>query len=122
MGKFRRSAGVEPWMLVVTAVVVLLGVGLMFYVTVHEVDERVDSVRSQIDRNFKQLQTDVRRELDARLPPGGTVPTAPTPEPTADPFAPTETPTPEATVTPEPTTTPDASAPPSGDEPQIIQP
>jgi hypothetical protein len=123
--KFRRSGGVAPWMLALAAAVVLLGVGLMFYITVQEVDERVKSVQGQIDRNFKQLQTDVRRELDARIPPGG-IGSVPSPEPTIDPLAPTETPTPEPTIAPEPTTegetTPDAEVTPTPTAPEIIEP
>ncbi|MBE2320881.1 hypothetical protein DVA67_033290 [Solirubrobacter sp. CPCC 204708] len=123
---FRRSGGVAPWMLVVTALVVLAGVGLMFYITVQEVDDRVNSVRGEIDRNFQQLQTDVRRELDARIPAGGV---GAVPTPTVTPL-PTETPTPapttEGELPPEPTiegeTTPDASVTPTPTEPEIIEP
>ncbi len=125
--KFRRSQGVAPWMLALTAAVVLLGIGLMFYITVQEVDERVNAVRTQIDQSISTLRTDVRRELDARIPPGG-VGAIPTPSPT--PF-PTTTPAPEPTVdggdvTPEPTiegeTTPDAEVTPTPTEPEIIEP
>jgi hypothetical protein len=117
-------------MLVVTALVVLLGIGLMFYITVQQVNDRVDEVNSQINRSVNQLRTDVQKELDARIPAGGvgaTVPTTPTPDPL---LTPTETPTPdplETTPTPdatvEPTTTPDASATPTPTEtPEIINP
>jgi hypothetical protein len=114
-------------MLALTAAVVLLGIGLMFYITVQEVDERVNAVRTQIDQSISTLRTDVRRELDARIPPGG-VGAIPTPSPT--PF-PTTTPAPEPTVdggdvTPEPTiegeTTPDAEVTPTPTEPEIIEP
>ncbi len=124
--KFRRSPGVAPWMLALTAAVVLLGVGLMFYITIQEVDDRVNSVRGQIDRSIGTLRTDVRKELDARIPPGG-FGGVPTPAPT--PFQP-ETPAPEPTVegdiTPAPTaegeSTPDASVTPTPTEPEIIEP
>ena len=129
--KFRRSTGVAPWMLALTAFVVLAGVGLMFYITVQEVDERVNSVRSQIDRSIDGLRTDVRKELDARIPPGGIggIGGVPAPTPTVDPL-PTTEPTPdplELTPTPSPTvegeTTPDASATPTATEtPEIINP
>ena len=116
---FRRSQGVAPWMLALTAAVVPLGVGLMFYITVQEVDERVGTVQGQIDRSIRTLQADVRRELDARIPPGaglGNLPAAeptidplPTETPTADPLEITPTPTATATATAEPTVEGDAS-------------
>lgn len=117
-----------PWMLVVTALVVLVGIGVMFYITVQEVNKRVDDVNGQIDRSVNQLRTDVRKELDARIPAGAA---GISPIPTPDPLAvPTETPTPdpfETTPTPTPTTepgtTPDASATETPtEEPEIINP
>ena len=127
--KFRRAQGVAPWMLALTAAVVLLGIGLMFYITVQEVDERVNSVRGQIDRSIDTLRTDVRRELDARIPSGGALGGVPTPAPTVDPL-PTVTATPdplELTPSPEPTVegeaSPEASATPTPTEdPNIITP
>ncbi len=130
--KFRRAQGVAPWMLVATTLVLLVGFALMFYITVQQVNDRVDEVNAQIDRSVNQLRTDVRKELDARIPAGGglggTVPTTPTP----DPLTPLETPTPdplEITPTPSPSptvegeTTPDAAATPTPtDEPEIINP
>src|SRR5688572_11519649 len=116
--RFRRATGVAPWMLEVATLVILVGFGLMFLITVNQVNDRVDEVNRQIDRSVNQLRTDVRKELDARIPPGaggigGTVPATPTP----DPLTPLETPTPDPldttpSPTPEATTTPDASATP----------
>ena len=129
--KFRRSADVAPWMLVVATAVLLVGFALMFYITVQNVNDRVDEVNAQIDRSVNQLRTDVRKELDARIPPGGIggIGSVPTPTPTVDPL-PTEEPTPdplEVTPTPSPTvegeTTPEASATPTATEtPDIINP
>ena len=117
-----------PWMLVVATLVLLVGFAVMFYITVQNVNDRVDEVNTQIDRSVNQLRTDVRKELDARIPPGG-IGGVPTPVPTVDPL-PTEEPTPdplETTPTPSPTvegeTTPDASATPTATEtPEIINP
>jgi len=112
--RFSRRPGIAPWMLVATAAVVLLGVGIMFFITVQQVNARVDEVNSEINRNFNTLRSDVRKELDARIPPGG-LPTAPPVTPTPTPF-PTETPTPDpgTEITPDPTIepeiTPDATA------------
>lgn len=124
--KFRRSGGVAPWMLVVTALVVLLGVGVMFYITVQEVNKRVDEVTAEVDAQFKTLRTDVQRQLDAIPQDGGA---GVNPVPSATPF-PTTTPAP--TVTAEPTeaptvegqTTPDpgADSTPTPEEPEIIEP
>ena len=127
--KFRRAQGVAPWMLVVATITLLVGFALMFYITVQQVNDRVDEVNAQIDRSVNQLRTDVRKELDARIPAGGgfggaTVPTTPTP----DPLTPLETPTPDPlTPTPSPTVegqaTPDAAATPTPTEdPEIINP
>ena len=70
-------------MLVVATLAILVGFAIMFLITVNQVNDRVDEVNRQIDRSVEQLRTDVRRELDARIPPGsagvGTVPTTPTP-------------------------------------------
>jgi hypothetical protein len=127
--KFRRSAGVAPWMLVVATAVLLAGFALMFYITVQNVNDRVDEVNTQIDRSVNQLRTDVRKELDARIPPGGiggiatpvpTVEPLPTTEPTPDPLEITPTPTPTPTVEGE--TTPDASATPTPTEDPIDRP
>jgi len=119
---------VAPWMLVVATAVLLAGFALMFYITIQQVNDRVDEVNAQIDRSVNQLRTDVRKELDARIPPGGIGGIA-TPTPTVEPL-PTEEPTPdplEITPTPSPTvegeTTPEASATPTATEtPEIINP
>ena len=103
--KFRRSAGVAPWMLVATGFAVLAGVLAMFIIAGNRFDDRVNDVDRQVDQSLNQIREDVRKELDARLPPGGGVVT-PTPTPIVTP-----TPTPEAesteTPTPSPTTEPD---------------
>ena len=120
-----------PWMLVVATAVIVVAFAVMFYITVQNVNDRVDEVNAQIDRSVNQLRTDVRKELDTRIPPGG-LGGIPTPAPTADPLA-TEVPTPdplEITPTPTPSpsptvegeTTPDASATPTPTEDPIINP
>lgn len=126
---FRRSGGVAPWMLVVTALVVLIGVGVMFYVTVQNVDKQVDDVTNTVNSNFTRLRADVQRQLEA-LPQTGTgtvpVPTVtpvPTEVPTVDPGtdvtpAPTEAPTVEGETTPDP----GADSTPTPEEPEIINP
>ena len=58
-------------MLVVATRSLLVGFAVMFYITVQNVNDRVDEVNTQIDRSVNQLRTDVRKELDARIPPGG---------------------------------------------------
>ncbi|MDA0181543.1 hypothetical protein OJ997_14655 [Solirubrobacter phytolaccae] len=126
---FRRSGGVAPWMLAVAALVVLLGVGLMFYITVQEVNDRVDEVNSKIDTNFNRIRTDVQQQLDAFQAGAGagagtvpvpTVAPVPTEVPTVDPVTPeaTETPTVEGETTPDP----GAGATPTPEEPEIINP
>jgi hypothetical protein len=114
-------------MLVVTALVVLIGVGVMFYVTVQEVDQQVDDVTNTVNSNFTRLRSDVQRQLEA-LPQTGTVPVptvtpVPTEVPTADPGTeltptPTEAPTVEGETTPDP----GADSTPTPEEPAIINP
>jgi hypothetical protein len=114
-------------MLVVTALVILLGIGVMFYITVHEVENRVQRVETKVDTEFKALRTDVQRQLDAVAQSGaGTVPVptatplpTTTPAPTVAPEA-TETPTVEGETTPDPDA--GATATPTPDEPEIINP
>lgn len=113
-------------MLAATAFVILLGIGVMFYITVREVENRVQRVETKVDTEFKTLRTDVQRQLDALSQSGvGTVPSTITPVPTPT-VAPTVTP--EATETPTPTvegqTTPQAGASvtPTPTEPEIINP
>jgi hypothetical protein len=70
---FRRSIlpGVAA-LLLVFAVVVLGGIYLMLVAAGDELDERldreVDRVERQFDRNLEQFETDIREELDRRLP------------------------------------------------------
>jgi hypothetical protein len=99
--RFTRGQGVRPWMLVATGAAVLLGVLVMFIIAGNRFDDRVNDVDRQVDQALNQLQSDVRKELDARLPPGGGAVT-----PTPTPFA-TPTPTPVPTETPTETATPD---------------
>jgi hypothetical protein len=114
-------------MLVVTALVVLLGVGVMFYVTVREVDKQVDDVTNTVNSNFTRLRVDVQRQLDA-IPQTGTVPVptvtpVPTEAPTVDPGGDvTPAPTPTATVEGETTPDPGADSTPTPEEPAIINP
>ncbi|RKQ91202.1 hypothetical protein C8N24_1022 [Solirubrobacter pauli] len=123
---FRSGQGVTPWMLVAAVVVVLLAFAAMFYLTVQEVNDRVDEVNTRVDANFDRIRTDVQRQLQA-LPQTGTgtvpAPTAtplptPTPAPTVT-AAPTETPTVEGETTPDPGAD---STPTPSPEPEIINP
>jgi hypothetical protein len=118
--RFRRRTGVTPWMLALTALVVLIGVAAMLVIAGRiaedRLDDRVDDVTQDFDASLNRFRGDVRRELDQRLPqPGaGTIPT-PTPTPPATPTpSPSATPTPEGegTSTPSPTSTPSAEATP----------
>ena len=104
--RFTRSQGVRPWMLIATGAVVLLGVLVMFIIAGNRFDDRVNDVDKQVEQSLNQIRSDVRKELDARLPPGGGAVT-PTPTPLATP-----TPTVEAepTETPAETPTPDDGA------------
>jgi len=101
-GRFRRRGGIAPWMLIVTALVVLVGVGAMLVIggriAENRLDDRVEDVTKDFDASLNRFREDVRRELDARAAQGGIPPTAPTPTPFATPF---ETPPPETTPTPE---------------------
>jgi len=49
--RFRRAQTVAPWMLVVATAVLLAGFALMFYITVQNVNDRVDDVNTQIVRS-----------------------------------------------------------------------
>ena len=126
---FRRSSSIAPWMLVVTALVILLGIGVMFYITIREVENRVERVETKVDTEFKTLRTDVQRQLDAvalwgagpvPAPTATPLPTT-TPAPTVAPEA-TETPTVEGETTPDPDPDAGATATPTPDEPEIINP
>ena len=71
---FRRGSGLLPiaLMLTVFAAVVLGGTALMFMAAGREVDEQLDRevqrVERELERNFDGIQSDVREELDRRLP------------------------------------------------------
>ncbi|HET6550218.1 MAG TPA: hypothetical protein VFG79_17280 [Solirubrobacter sp.] len=115
--RFRRAQGVTPWMLALTALVVLAGVLGMFLIAANRFDDRVDRVNQRVDEAVNQLRSDVRKELDARVPTnsGGIVPTpTPTPFPTPTPTVegestPTPSPSPAATSSPEASVTSTAS-------------
>jgi type II secretory pathway pseudopilin PulG len=116
--RFRRRGGVTPWMLVATALVVLVGVAVMFAIAGRiaedRLDERVEEVNKDFDASLNRFRDEVRRELAARTPAGtggvgGVTPTptpfaTPTPEPTAAPEG-------DGAATPTPTTTPDDAVP-----------
>ena len=59
-------------LLTVFAVIVLGGMYAMFVVAGREVDEQLERevrrVERQLERNFDGIQSDVREELDRRLP------------------------------------------------------
>ena len=97
--RFTRPPGVRPWMLVATAFAVLAGVLVMFIIAGNRFEDRVNEVDKQVDQSLNQIRTDVRKELDARLPAGGGTGVVPTPTPFVEP-------TPTPTVESEPTTTP----------------
>jgi cytoskeletal protein RodZ len=104
--RFRRqNIGVFAWMLAAAVVVTLLGVFAMLLIFGQRVNDEFDKRATKVENEFNEI----RREIDARLPPAGAVPTTtafPTPTPSPSP-APTET----ATSTPTPS--PSASATPS---------
>ena len=103
--RFTRPQGVRPWMLLATAFAVLAGVLVMFIIAGNRFEDRVNDVDRQVDQALNQLRTDVRKELDARIPPGG-IGAVPAPVPTVDPL-PTEEPTPDPLeITPTPTPSP----------------
>lgn len=95
--RFARPPGVRPWMLAVTAAVVLLGVLVMFIIAGNRFEDRVAEVNRQVERELNQLREEVRREIDNQSQQPSTPPT-PTPFPT-----PTPTPSPTDTATPTPT-------------------
>jgi hypothetical protein len=76
-------------------------VALMLLFASHQLDnklnDRVDQVNKQIDAQFEQVRSDVRKELDAR----GAAAAIPTPTPFV---------TPAPTLSPVPTDTPSATA------------
>src|SRR5688500_4116799 len=84
--RFRRRGGVTPWMLVATALVVLIGVAAMLAIggriAEDRLDDRVDEVTRDFDTSLNRFRDEVRRELDARGAQGGIAPVTPTPTPT----------------------------------------
>ena len=111
--RFTRPPGVRPWMLLATGFAVLAGVLVMFIIAGNRFDDRVNDVDKQVEQSLNQIRTDVRKELDARLPPGGgTVAPTPTPIVTPTPTVegePAETPTPSPTSEPDDGTNPEPS-------------
>jgi hypothetical protein len=76
---FRRSIlPAMAAMLVVFAVVILGGFYLMLVSAGDELDRRldreVDRVEREFDRNLEEIETDIREELDRRLPATGAPP------------------------------------------------
>jgi hypothetical protein len=121
-GRFRRRGGIAPWMLVVTALVVLLGVAAMLAVggriMENRLDDRVDQVTKDFDASLNRFREDVRRELDARAGQGGLTPT-PTPFPTPTPSA---TPEGDGSASPTPTPSVDDSLPEAEPSPDEFRP
>jgi hypothetical protein len=115
--RFRSGRGISPWMLVVAAIAVLLGVLVMFVIAGRimedRLDDRIEQVNKDFDASLNRFRDDVRKELDARLPAAGAgaIPT-PTPVPTETPV-PTPTPAAGTTTTPSPTESPAATASPT---------
>jgi hypothetical protein len=123
--RFRSGRGVTPWMLALAVAVVLVGFAAMLVIAgnilENKVDDRIAEINKDFDASLNKFRADVTKELDARLPAGGTgglpVPTS-TPFPTATPSStpeagatatatatasPTETASPTDTATPTPT-------------------
>jgi hypothetical protein len=71
---FRRSNGVVgmAFLLFLFAAVVLGGIFVMLVAAGHEADRKLDREVDRVERNlngqFDQIRSDVRRELDRRLP------------------------------------------------------
>ena len=109
-------------MLVGAAAGVLVGVALMFFIFGQiiegRVNDRIDEVNKNFETDLNNFRNDVKKELDARLPAGGTgaaIPT-PTPVPSIPPEgegAITPTPTPSAAPTETATVSPTETATPT---------
>ncbi len=89
-------------MLVGAVAGVLVGVALMFFifgqVIESRVNDRIDQVNKDFETDLNNFRNDVKKELDARLPPTGTGAVVPTPTP-----APSVPPEGEGAITPTPT-------------------
>jgi hypothetical protein len=116
--RFRRSRGVTPAQLIATAVGVVVVIAIMLLIFANqmenELNDRVDEVNAELDKNFNQIRTDVQNQLQQA---GGGVPTA-VPTPTVSPLdtttpVPTETAAPTETATAAPTETATKSPTPS---------
>src|SRR3954468_5003130 len=92
--RFRRRGGVTPWMLALTAVIVLLGVAVMLAIGGRIIEDRVDDRIAEVNRDFdaslNRFREDVKKELDARAGSLGATTGIPTPT-----VVPTPTPSPE---------------------------
>ena len=114
--RFRRRGGVTPWMLALTAAVVLIGVAAMLVIAGRIIEDRIDDrvveVNKDFDASLNRFRLEVRKELDARLPAAGTGGAVPTPTPLATP-TPTATPERDGSATATPTETPRATASPT---------
>jgi hypothetical protein len=113
--RFRSGRGITPWMLAAAVAAVLLGVLVMFVIAgrilENRVDDRIEQVNKDFDASLNRFREDVRKDLDARLPPGG-VAALPTPT-TTPPPAGTPSPTRDAGTTATPTSTPSATTSPT---------
>jgi hypothetical protein len=113
--RFRRRGGLSPWALVAAVAIVLAGTAVMLVIAgrIYEdrLDDKVEQVNSDFEASLQRFQSDMRRELDARLPPAGAVTPTTTPQPTPSPTPDDEataspTASPSRTATPSPTTGP----------------
>src|SRR3954465_9512600 len=114
--RFRRqNVGVFAWMLAAAVAVPVVGVFVMVLIFGQRVNDEFDKRATKVESEV----TDIRKEIDQRLPPAGVVPTAtafPTPGPSAAPTetaTPTPTPTATETASPAPTSTPKATSTPT---------
>src|SRR4051812_48696625 len=100
--RFRRSRGVTPAQLIATAVGVVVVIAIMLLIFANqmenELNDRVDEVNAELDKNFNQIRTDVQNQ--SQQAGGGVPPAAPTPT-----VSPLDTPTPVPTETAAPTET-----------------
>jgi hypothetical protein len=110
--RFRRqTTAVVAWMLAVAVLVTLGGMLAILLIVGNRVEK---SVTDRADRIERQV-SDIRREIDQRLPAAGAIPSVtpfPSPLPTA---TPTETPSPSSTASP--TATPSATTTPGTTNP-----
>jgi hypothetical protein len=117
-------------MLALTALLVLLGVGVMLAIGGRIIEDRVDDRIAEVNKDFdaslNRFRDDVKKELDARAGSLGAGTAVPSPTPFVTP-TPTPSPSPEgngstATPTPSPTETPSAEATPTETPREEIRP